>query len=118
MADGSRRPIEQLRLGDHVVATNVVTGRTTSREVVGTIIGEGWKKLVEIRVTGADPITATDGHPFWLPARRSWVPAENLHVGDVLLTPGGRTATVSAVRELTRPTRVHNLTVDADHTWG
>lgn len=117
MADGLRRPIEDVRLGDRVLATDVATGKSTSREVVATIIGEGWKQLVRIAVVGQAPIVATDGHPFWVPSQRNWVVAENLHAGDALLAANGATVTVSAVNELTRPARVHNLTVDADHTY-
>ncbi|MFI5589997.1 polymorphic toxin-type HINT domain-containing protein [Amycolatopsis sp. NPDC051758] len=117
MADGSRRPIEEIRLGDRVLATDVSTGRTTSREVVATIIGQGWKHLVRITVAGQAPIVATDGHPFWVPSQRGWVDAEDLRAGDDLLVAGGTAVTVSAVRELTRPARVHNLSVDADHTF-
>ncbi len=41
LADGSTRPIEEVELGDRVVATDPETGETASREVVATIIGQG-----------------------------------------------------------------------------
>ncbi|MEU6263200.1 hypothetical protein [Saccharopolyspora shandongensis] len=71
MADGSSKPIEEIREGEEVLATDPVTGETTSRRVVATITGEGQKALVEITVdtdgqagdeTGV--LVATDGHPF------------------------------------------------------
>ncbi|MFD5246793.1 Hint domain-containing protein [Amycolatopsis sp. NPDC058340] len=41
MADGSRRPIEQLKLDDQVLATDAETGKPTPRKVVATITGHG-----------------------------------------------------------------------------
>jgi hypothetical protein len=79
LADGSRRPIEEVRLGDRALATEVSTGRGTSCEVVATIIGQGWKRLVEISVAGQAPIAATDGHPFWVPSQRGWVDADHVY---------------------------------------
>ncbi|QXV63070.1 polymorphic toxin-type HINT domain-containing protein [Amycolatopsis sp. TNS106] len=117
MADGSRRPIEQLKLDDQVLATDAETGKTTARKVVATIIGQGQKRLVEISVAGGAPIVATDGHPFWLPEQRKWVPAKELVSGSRLQTSTGTSVQVAATRVWDAPARVHNLTINADHTY-
>ena len=41
MADGSSKPIEEVELGDYVLATDPETGQTVSRKVVATVTGEG-----------------------------------------------------------------------------
>ncbi|MEW2506006.1 polymorphic toxin-type HINT domain-containing protein [Amycolatopsis sp. NPDC047767] len=117
MADGQRRPIEDVRLGDRVLAADVETGRSMSREVVATIAGQGWKHLVEITVAGESPIIATDGHPFWEPDRRRWVQAADLNAGDRLRNDDGTTVEVTNSRHWDAPARVRNLTVETDHTY-
>ncbi|WP_236743381.1 MULTISPECIES: RHS repeat-associated core domain-containing protein [Nocardiopsis] len=54
MADGSTKPIEEVDVGEKVLATDPETGEQTSRTVLATIIGSGSKHLVEITV---DPTT-------------------------------------------------------------
>jgi hypothetical protein len=75
MADGSRKPIEQVEVGDEVLATDPTTGKTSKQKVTDTIEGKGEKKLVKLTVDtdgdkgeATDTITATAGHPFWVPA--------------------------------------------------
>ncbi len=50
MADGSTKPIEQVEVGDIVLATDPATGLTEPKQVIATIIGEGDKDLVRITV--------------------------------------------------------------------
>jgi hypothetical protein len=38
MADGSKKPINEVKVGDRVAATDPATGKAESREVVGTIV--------------------------------------------------------------------------------
>ncbi|MEI5033273.1 polymorphic toxin-type HINT domain-containing protein [Streptomyces sp. S1A(2023)] len=54
MADGSRKPIENVKLGDKVLATDPKTGETTAQPVVSTILGEGAKNLVKVTVRTGD----------------------------------------------------------------
>lgn len=79
MADGSSKPIEQIKLGDQVLATDPEAGASRGQDVVRTIVGDGSKNLVELTVDGqAEKIVATDGHRFWLPALNGWVRADQL----------------------------------------
>jgi RHS repeat-associated protein len=54
MADGSTKPIDEVDVGEKVLATDPETGEQTARTVLATIIGSGSKHLVEIMV---DPTT-------------------------------------------------------------
>ncbi|MFD5243332.1 polymorphic toxin-type HINT domain-containing protein [Amycolatopsis sp. NPDC058340] len=117
MADGTTKPIEEVKLDDQVQATDPETGETTARKVVATIIGQGQKRLVEIGIAGGAPIVATDGHPFWAPGLRAWVPANGLTVGSWLQTSSGTWAQVTAVHSFDAVASVHNLTVDDLHTY-
>src|SRR5690606_7255829 len=57
MADGSRKPIEEIKVGDKVLATDPKTGETKAKTVTATILGDGAKDLVKvtIRTTEATP---------------------------------------------------------------
>jgi len=121
MADGSAKPIEKVKVGDKVMATDPETGKTQAKDVTATIIGTGEKKLVEVIVVNATgttgTVTATDGHPFWVPARHAWVDATDLAPGVRLRTPTGTTVKVLAVHRYGRYQRVHNLSVEGFHTY-
>ncbi|SDJ02803.1 polymorphic toxin-type HINT domain-containing protein [Nonomuraea jiangxiensis] len=124
MADGTRRPIEEVRLGDEVLATDPETGETSARPVVATILGEGHKHLVEVTVDTDGPrgddtglVIATDNHPFWVDDEGRWTDAADLEAGDTVLTPEGDRLTVVSLREREADLRVHNLTIDGVHTY-
>ncbi|WP_168200615.1 polymorphic toxin-type HINT domain-containing protein [Allokutzneria sp. NRRL B-24872] len=120
MANGSRKPIEHVKLGDQVLATDPVTGETGPRAVVATIIGSGTKQLVEVTV-GSGPamatVTATAGHPFWNAKTSQWEDAGDLRAGDALLTPSRDVVPVSAVQQRSAEQQVFNLTVEGVHTY-
>jgi len=116
MAGGGTRPISEVRVGDRVVATDPTTGRTEAQPVTDVIVGEGDKDLVEVTV-GGGTLTATAGHPFWVPDEKRWVEAGDLVAGQRFTTSTGGTATAVATRTWTAPQRVYNLTVDHIHTF-
>jgi len=116
MADGTTKPIEDVQVGDLVLATDPETGEQGPRRVTDLIVGEGLKELVDVEVDG-EIITATDGHPFWVDDEGRWVDADDLETGDRLLLADGTTVAVDSVRERTEVRRVHNLTVEGIHTY-
>ncbi|MEV4739879.1 polymorphic toxin-type HINT domain-containing protein [Streptomyces sp. NPDC049555] len=122
MADGSRKPIEQIKTGDKVLATDPETGETKAEPVVATIIGSGSKDLVKVTVSGErqgdnGALIATEGHPFWVPDLKKWVDAGELEPGQWLRTSAGTWVQVTAVEAWTQNARVHNLTVESTHTY-
>lgn len=121
MADGSLRPIEDVRVGDLVLAADPVTGETAAEEVTDLITGDGVKDLVRV---GADTdsdgvpewVTATAGHPFYVTGE-GWVDAGDLEPGDLLVGDDGIAIEVIGLDASTRVAVVHNLTVDRIHTY-
>ncbi|MFD6406910.1 polymorphic toxin-type HINT domain-containing protein, partial [Streptomyces diastaticus] len=66
MADGSKKPIEDVRTGDKVLATDPKTGETKPQPVAATIIGKGDKTLVTVTIrtsTERAPTTLTTPPP-------------------------------------------------------
>ncbi|MFF1681929.1 polymorphic toxin-type HINT domain-containing protein [Streptomyces sp. NPDC058256] len=124
MADGSTKPIEEIELGDEVLATDPETGETRAKTVTAEIKGKGVKHLVEVTVdTDGDrgaataTVTATDGHPFWVPELGKWIDAKDLKPGQWLKTGSGTLVRISAVGHRTESRTVHNLTVADIHTY-
>ncbi|GAB2884979.1 hypothetical protein GCM10027074_61920 [Streptomyces deserti] len=124
MADGTTKPIEDVKVGDKVAASDVETDDTQTRTVTRTIKGDGTKHLVTITVDTdgraggkTSTLTATDGHPFWVPDVGRWVDAGNLKPGQWLSTGSGSWIQVTAVKARTAKATVHNLTVEGLHTY-
>ncbi|MEJ3749690.1 DNRLRE domain-containing protein [Actinomycetes bacterium KLBMP 9797] len=124
MANGTYKAIEDIALGDEVLATDPELGITEARPVVALIAGDGDKDLVELTVdTDGDEgnatgtIIATAGHPVWLDDQGRFVEAEDVRPGNVLENADGDLLRVVASRAWTQSQRVHNLTVAGIHTY-
>jgi RHS repeat-associated protein len=124
MADGTTERIEDLEVGDQVLATDPKTGRTAAKPVERLITGEGTKHLVTLTVdtdgqtgTATAQVVTTDGHPFWVESEHRWVEAKDLHSGAWLRTSAGTHVQVTAVADRITHQRVHNLTVADIHTY-
>jgi hypothetical protein len=120
MADGAVKNIEDIELGDKVLATDPETGETGEREVTATIVTEDDKHFVDLTIStpeGEEHLTATHEHPFWSVSRREWIPASDLRPGTLLRTDDARTVTVTHTRQYTAHARTYNLTVAGVHTY-
>ncbi|MFC3996534.1 polymorphic toxin-type HINT domain-containing protein [Nocardiopsis sediminis] len=122
LADGTAMPIEDVVVGDEVLAFDPLTGEEGPREVTDTITGDGQKTLVTLTTDAGDgttdTITATDEHPFWSPEPAEWVDAIDLEPGTWLRTSTGTWVRGTAVEsETVQDQRVHNLTVEDLHTY-
>jgi RHS repeat-associated protein len=120
MADGKTKDIEDVKVGDEVLATDPETGRTGLRTVTHLIVTEHDKHFNELSIAthdGIEKLTATHEHPFWSPSALLWVEARDLKPGMTLLTEKGDTVVVTGNRAFTRHARTYNLTVDDLHTY-
>lgn len=121
MADGTAKPIEQVALGDFVLASDPLSGETAAEEVTDVITGAGIKHLVEVGIDNNHDekfgwITATSGHPFWVQGA-GWTKAGQLAVGDMLTNATGDSAVVTSLKASIMVGSVYNLTVDRLHTY-
>ncbi|MEV4348791.1 DNRLRE domain-containing protein [Actinoplanes sp. NPDC049596] len=124
LADGSQKAIENVTLGDKVLASDPENGDTEGRPVIRRITGNGTKHLVDVTIdTDGDKgdatatVTATAGHPFWVDERGDWIDAGDLQPGDTVTTPAGKHLAVVATHAYQKVQRVYNLTVDGIHTY-
>ncbi|SKA02160.1 intein N-terminal splicing region [Marinactinospora thermotolerans DSM 45154] len=122
LADGTMLPIEEIEVGDTVLAFDPLTGEEGPREVTALVSSIGTKTLITLTVDdgggATDTITATAEHPFWVPDRAEWVDAAALEPGTWLRTSAGTWVQITAVdRAEAEAQRVHNLTVADLHTY-
>ncbi|MEV7176127.1 polymorphic toxin-type HINT domain-containing protein [Kitasatospora sp. NPDC093679] len=120
-ADGSAVPIEDLKVGDEVLATDPETGETGPRRIDAAILTPDDRDFTTLTVQqpngSTEKITATDHHPFWSESRRVWVDAADLEPGDTLRTSQGATVRISATSHWQALLAAHNLTVEDLHTY-
>ncbi|MGC0338950.1 hypothetical protein RKD20_003984 [Streptomyces sp. SLBN-8D4] len=118
MADGTTKRIQDVRVGDVVLATDPESGRTEGHTVTDTIYTPDDTDFADITI-GADNarITATQHHLFWSPSAHHWTDAGDLKPGQTLRTDDGRTVTVAGVHRYHRLHSAYNLTVDDLHTY-
>jgi RHS repeat-associated protein len=125
LADGSTKKIKDVDIGDKVLATDPETGGTKAETVTAEIKGKGLKHLVKVTVdtdgkrgSKTSSVTATDGHPFWVPELGQWIDATDLQAGERLRTSAGTRVEITAIKRWTVPSAtVHNLTVGEFHTY-
>ncbi len=87
--DGSR-PIEQIRVGDWVLARDEASGEVAPSRVTRTFVTRNMAVIdVRIREAPGGDIRATAGHRFWT-VDRGWVEASELTLGEALLDVRGR----------------------------
>ncbi|MGW0363063.1 polymorphic toxin-type HINT domain-containing protein [Streptomyces sp. NPDC002990] len=124
MADGGTKAIQDIQVGDTVMATDPQTGETRPKQVTATITTPDDKEFTDLTLTDdASPrgppvaITSTSHHPYWSETRRQWVNAGNLIRGEQLHQPNGSALTVQSTRNYPYAVTTHNLTVDDFHTY-
>ncbi|MER5599577.1 RHS repeat-associated core domain-containing protein [Streptomyces sp. NPDC002265] len=126
MADGTTKAIKDVDIGDKVLAADPENpGSNKAETVTAEIKGTGLKHLVKVTVdtngkkgTKTASVTATDGHPFWVPELGVWLRATDLKPGEWLSTKAGTRVRVAAVKRWTvLTTTVQNLTVRDLHTY-
>ncbi|MFI8104012.1 polymorphic toxin-type HINT domain-containing protein [Streptomyces sp. NPDC086023] len=120
MADGSTKDIEDVEIGDQVLATDPETGKTGAREVtrlIKTADDKHFNRLSIATENGIETLTATYEHPFWSPSARAWMNAQDLKPGMTLLTDDGTTVIVTGNKPFSKHATTYNLTVADLHTY-
>ena len=117
MADGSKKPIRQVRLGDKVMAADPVTGVEGPRKVVDLIRHSGVHVMVAVHLSDGSVLNATDHHRFWVANRQAWVDAIDLKAGDRVVDRDGDQVVVAGVGISEQDLTAYNLTVAGLHTY-
>ncbi|MFC3503111.1 LamG-like jellyroll fold domain-containing protein [Micromonospora krabiensis] len=120
MADGSTRPIEDVNVGDKVLATDPVAGTSEPKQVT-QLHRNNDKDLTDLTVRDQDgkvtKVETTWHHPFWNASERKWSDAKDLEPGTKLLVRGKGAVTVVAVLNKLGAEEMRDLTVADIHTY-
>jgi len=116
MADGSRVPIETVRVGQRVVTVHPRTLKVGIEDVLAAS-EQPEKRIVRVRLRNGMELRCSDDHPLLTPG--GWVEAGLLRAGDlvvVLAGPHGDLEHVVLVEQTGRE-RTYDLTVANTHTF-
>lgn len=113
MADGSKKAIEQVRVGDRVRSMDPVAGSVTNGSV--TAVRERMSEERVLLFTETRKIEVTEEHPFWVDG--AWKTAGTLRIGDALTLSDGTQERVIKTDVVHTKAPVFNMTVDGTHTY-
>ncbi|WP_235827905.1 polymorphic toxin-type HINT domain-containing protein [Brevibacillus migulae] len=108
------KPIEEIAVGDQVLAKDDVTGEMAYKEVEW-LYQRNVEETYNITV-GGEVITTTDEHPFWI-VGKGWVESKKLAVGDVLTTSDGKEIAIEKIEVKKEHNKVYNFKVKDFHTY-
>ena len=113
--DGEKN-IEDVEVGDYVLARNPETGEQEYKKVSETFAHKE-DVIVHVKI-GNEDIQTTFNHPFYV-VGKGFVRAGKLEVGDEILTSEGQKISIEKIEieVLAEPVYVYNFTVEDFHTY-
>ncbi len=112
--DEGEKSIEDIQLGDRVLAKNDETGEM-SYQKVDMLFERHVSETYNITVSD-EVITTTAEHPFWI-AGKGWVKAKELQIGDTLVTSDSSLLPIEDIVVKQEQTTVYNFRVENFHTY-
>jgi len=121
MADGTTKPIEQIKQGDLVLSKDETTGIVGPKRVTGTstntVPNVETVNLADATGKIVESFTATADHPFYVEGQ-GFTAAYQMPVGTKVVTKSGILTVASTERhEAASGYVVHNFTVEDDHSY-
>lgn len=123
MADGSLKAIDEVEVGDEVVATDPETGEQAAKRVSRVWVHRDAliALVLNADVDGdgrPDRLVTTEDHPFWNATDGVWQGPQDLDAGDKLVdNRGNQVAVLGLDVASTRAGWAYNLTVEDLHTY-
>jgi hypothetical protein len=116
LTDEGEKNIEDIEVGDRVLAKNEETGEQAYKEV--TVLHRNEKDTTYKLSVGNQIIETTDNHPFWVDGK-GWVLAVDLRVGDELVQSNGNHLKIDSIEIVhhDEKVKVYNFTVADFHTY-
>ncbi len=116
MGDGTRKPIQDIEIGDEVWAADPLSGERGPREVTHVWVHQD--ELFELEIDG-ETILTTGDHPFWSVTDQRFERADELGAGERVLGAEGQRLAVDEGVDLvaSRDGAAYNLTVAGLHTY-
>lgn len=116
MADGTTKPIDQIQVGDKVLATDPETGEQKPETV--THIWIHHDQLTDLDLADGTVLTTTEDHPYWSADDQRFEPASELAPGENVLQANDRVVAVTGLQPITAHDGLaYNLSVHEIHTY-
>ena len=115
MADGTHKPIGDVKVDDRVMSYDPGTNTQSVQTV--TAIWPHDDTIVTLTLSDGTTVQTTDAHPWWNVTTRTYTRTDHLAKGDQVLTADGTTLTVSGLSGPQGTQPVTNLTVTGPHTY-
>ncbi len=116
VTDEGLKPIEEVKVGDKVLAYDETTGEQAYKEVVRLFRNETdeWYHIF----VNNEELVCTGGHPFFV-KDKGFVSAKDLSIGDILHLSDGALVAISAIaiEKLEKPEATYNFEVADFHTY-
>ncbi|WP_211841613.1 polymorphic toxin-type HINT domain-containing protein [Rudaeicoccus suwonensis] len=120
LASGATAAISTLRVGEKVVASDPVTGKTTTKTIDAVWINHDTDLMnLAVRTQSGKQtvIHTTAHHPFWDNTTHAWTEVDFLHPGDELRSLNGQPVTVVEHTAVTGAANMWDLTIDNLHDF-
>ncbi|MEW2505946.1 Hint domain-containing protein [Amycolatopsis sp. NPDC047767] len=120
MADGSKKPIEDVKVGDLVRNAQPDNSNTEINTVTALHITDTDRDFVDVTITtpaGPKKITSTARYLWYDVTTHNWTDATSLRPGDLLDTPREGHAAIQTLHRYSSSFRTYNLTIDTTHTY-
>ncbi|UQZ32242.1 hypothetical protein C2I18_00985 [Paenibacillus sp. PK3_47] len=112
--DEGEKPIEEIEVGDKVLAKSDETGEVAYKEVVGLFQKQA-DEIYYVHI-GDEIIEVTGEHPFWLDDK-GWTFVKDLKVGDLLVSSDGTKLAIDKIEKEPREATVYNFEVAEFHSY-
>ena len=115
--DSGLKPIEDIEVGDKVLAYDQHTGKQAYKKVT-RLFRNKTDKWYHVNINEQD-IVCTAGHPFYVADLETFVSAKDLKVGQSVLLADGTCAVIEEIRvqKLRAPETTYNFEVEDYHTY-
>ena len=114
MADGSTKPIEEVKEGDAVLSRDEASGKTEAKKVKRLFERQADATLL-LHFSNGETIETTKEHPFYV-EHKGFVPAGELGIGTSIVTRAGPSVTLVSATPGKAQT-VYNFEVEEFHTY-
>ena len=115
LANGATRAIEQLKVGDKVLARDEATGKTEAKTIKRLFKRQVEATLV-LSFSNGDKIECTKEHPFYV-EHKGFTPAGELGIGTSIVTRAGPSVKLEQVEVNSQPATVYNFEVEDFHSY-
>ncbi len=112
MADGSKKAIDQIKVGDSVLSYDTAHNKFVVSKVADVYSYKGEKDPYYYIIN--DKIRATGEHPFFVNGK--WIKADNLRVG-MKLFDGISEIPITSIKRVNKEERVYDLIVGKHHNF-